>query len=1153
MVGLPTLALAALLGGGIGGEAHARAGYYSNHPDVRWNTLETEHFYFHWPESKRDKDHPHYFTTEFTVRNLAEIAEVSYPKVCETIGYWLDEKTHVVLYDQDRGWEGNGFAIAEWDWTGFAARWGSTFRQRGRMEFLTDVFVHEFAHIVSLKAYLPWSEGTTGFQVGGLVEDEEWFRRWGFEPPVHTNVDLGVNVLFSAHTPFWWAEGGAEFWSDKAGYNVWGTSRDAFLRATVLEDRVLDHDEWTTRIDKSGFDGERGYNHGYSFGLYLNERFGDDPMTKMAHISADHWHWSWDQVVAEATGIESETLHAEWKASLEEQYGKQKAEIEARGVVQGRELRLTEPGWEKNDAEWQELSKKKQDEKMDGKTAYQELPSYSPDGRYIAWFERGLNVREVKPEEWGALGGTYLDEEVKADAKKLKQFGKRTWGSDIFEYYRVAWSPDGSRFVGTGPEDLHSEFLMNQGLTFNADGYDWWQLVIGTMDPSGKTLDVELEAIPNTLRATEAAWSPDGETIVFARYGDGTHELWSIKPDGSEAKQLTHFGDGTQVQGLSFTKGGTHVLVSLFTQFQQDLWLMEVETGALSRITDTVEDETDPMVGVDGRYYFTSDLGGVFNVYSIDPWTGQVEQHTEILDGAYGVNQAPGGHILYTAITGHGFRIRAIPADQLKHDVVDYPGMCGTHPEGCTDDAGYLAWEPPSRFTDVRGDSTKYNPFKASIPLSGWPVLRSTGRRVEAGAGFFLGDYSEAHYIEGEATFGKDNFFYLSYWLDQFWPSIMLGYMRYTYKGTYGYGVDYDGVVETTDDITVVDVKFEQASDDVWAYFTTMPSWALWGGVGVDGSRYSFRDAGDGTNFVGYTEHAGVSVFMEWTPSSLFWYSGDDWINPRGGRRLYVDFAHRWTSLVDPEVAGAVYDDGALLERYAYNQLYASYTEYIPLGLGIWKRGTLQLDLEGGFIDRNVMSWDEFIAGGRHPYHWGSGTIGNNVQFSGYEGWSLTGETMLIGNASYRFPLARKLHYKLGPTYTDSIYLQVFGTIGNLWSYRVDGDSHLEGYSIVADDESTIRREQPFQDYASKNSPVGQPNYWLSDVGVELRVRSFIWNDWDWDSFVRLAYGLQSTAGYGDVNADLISSSVARDSASELSDEVEPPTLRIYAGLGTGW
>ena len=161
---------------------------------------------------------------------------------------------------------------------------------------------------------------------------------------------------------------------------------------------------------------------------------------------------------------------------------------------------------------------------------------------------------------------------------------------------------------------------------------------------------------------------------------------------------------------------------------------------------------------------------------------------------------------------------------------------------------------------------------------------------------------------------------------------------------------------------------------------------------------------------------------------------------------------------------------------------------------------------------------------------------------------------MVIANLSYRFPSLRNMNLKLGPTYTESMYLQLFGTVGNLWSYRVDGK-----FLISKVIQSLPMTHRPFDGrFPSKitpkqNSPSNQPNYFLSDIGVELRVRSFIWNDWDWDSFLRIAYGLQSTAGYGDVNADLRQSSVARDSASELSDEIEPPTLRIYAGLGTGW
>ena len=201
----------------LASQALAGGGFETNHPDVQWRTLETEHFAFHWPESKRPIDDPHWFTTSHTTAKLAEIAEAAYEPICSQLDYYPAEKTHVVIYDQNVGWEGNGFAMAELDWTGFSADWGPLFRQRGRLEFLSDVFVHEFAHIVSLKAYLPWSESSTGFELGGLSEDEEWLRRWGIKGTPNTNVDIGFSVISSAHTPFWWAEGGAEYWSYFAG------------------------------------------------------------------------------------------------------------------------------------------------------------------------------------------------------------------------------------------------------------------------------------------------------------------------------------------------------------------------------------------------------------------------------------------------------------------------------------------------------------------------------------------------------------------------------------------------------------------------------------------------------------------------------------------------------------------------------------------------------------------------------------------------------------------------------------------------------------------------------------------------------------------------------------------------------------------------
>ncbi len=1130
--------------------AWGAGGYEYNHADVAWRTLETEHFYIHWPESTLPQTDPHWFTTSFTAGQLARIAEEAYPKICEQFNHFLQEKTHVVVYDQDNGWEGNGFAIAEYDWTGFAARWGPVYRQRGRAEFLEDVFVHEFAHIVSLKAYLPWSEGSTGFQIGGLVEDEEWARRWGFKGKPRVNADIGFDLTMTAHAPFWWAEGGAEYWSDEAGTNDWGTSRDAFLRMTVLEDRVLTMDEWTTRLDKEGFSGERGYNYGYAFGRWLANAIGPEAMAKMAKVSSERWRARWEDVVAEATGHQLDELYATWRLDLKKHYDEQVNRIVHEGVVAGREVALVEPPWERDDEDWKALTKKERDEAMDGASAYQELSATSPDGQFFAWFDQGLNIRRIQPTEWGAIGGSYVGED---DKSLLKTWEKKTVQEGWVTPSRAAWSPDSRKILVVGPEDFTRDtaverFAMDNGLRVNLDGLNWSQLIRGQIVEGSKRLEVEWTPVPNTLRAVEAAWSPDGETIVFSRYGDGTHNLWSVGSDGSNPTPLTSFDDGTQIQGISFAPNGSGVLVSLFHAHQQDLWFFNLAERKLHRITNSPFVETDPIVGPDGLAWFASDVDGVYNVYTIEPSSGTVHKKTHLLGGAYGVDPSPDGHLFYTGFTGHGFRIHGVPNDQLLSLEVDYPGVC--RKEGCPEADAYLAKKPDG--VDAMAESRSYRSWEASMPLSGWPVLRTTDKNVEAGAAFFMGDYVEKHYLEGEVTLGKDNFVSLSYWNNQLWPALNLGYMRYSYKGHYGYGSDIDGIPETPE-LAVVDLKFEQASDDVWLYASYVASDALWMGIGVDGSRYAFRDTGDGGRWVPFTYHAGVGFFVEWSPWSD--YSGDQWINPRGGRRLYMDFNHRWTRLVDPEIAGAVYDDGQLLDRYRYNQVTASYTEYIPLTLwGLFEHGTLQLDLEGGWIDRNVMGWDEFMAGGRHPYHWGNGTIGNNVQFSGYEGASLTGETMAIANAAYRFPLARNLNLRAGPVYTESMYLQIFGTIGNLWSYRVEGDRHIEGYSVVPDRGSGgVRREMPFADYASKNSPPGQPNYVLSDIGAELRVRSFIWNDYDWDSFLRVAYGFDTVAGYGDVNADLIQSSLARDAATELSGETEEPTVRVYIGVGTGW
>ena len=59
--------------------------------------------------------------------------------------------------------------------------------------------------------------------------------------------------------------------------------------------------------------------------------------------------------------------------------------------------------------------------------------------------------------------------------------------------------------------------------------------------------------------------------------------------------------------------------------------------------------------------------------------------------------------------------------------------------------------------------------------------------------------------------------------------------------------------------------------------------------------------------------------------------------------------------------------------------------------------------------------------------------------------------------------------------------------------------------------------------------------------------------DVDWDSFVRVAYGFQSIRGYYDPNGDDITDTNQQTQGDSLSNEREPPSVRVYIGLGTGW
>jgi Tol biopolymer transport system component/DNA-binding winged helix-turn-helix (wHTH) protein len=103
--------------------------------------------------------------------------------------------------------------------------------------------------------------------------------------------------------------------------------------------------------------------------------------------------------------------------------------------------------------------------------------------------------------------------------------------------------------------------------------------------------------------STGIDWSPvlapDRKTLAFLSNRSGSEEVWLTSIQGGQARRLTHFG-GPEIQDLAWARDGRALAVSVPSDGQFDLYLVNVPTGAATRLFDTRQDERQPYFSADG-------------------------------------------------------------------------------------------------------------------------------------------------------------------------------------------------------------------------------------------------------------------------------------------------------------------------------------------------------------------------------------------------------------------------------------------------------------------------------------------------------------------------------------------------------------------------
>jgi Tol biopolymer transport system component len=203
------------------------------------------------------------------------------------------------------------------------------------------------------------------------------------------------------------------------------------------------------------------------------------------------------------------------------------------------------------------------------------------------------------------------------------------------------------------------------------------------ISPDGRALAIDLQGTIWTLPSSGGAarqvtdayndarhpsFSPDGRTIVFQGYRDGTYDIWGVAPDGSNQRQLTRgpfddrepawSHDGTRVafssdRGESISAGQPNAGISNY-----NIWVLDTRNNQLTQVTRDRGDDFMPTWSPDDREIaFISTRAGGQTIWAVTVANGAERRVS--MDGvrADAPSWGPGGQIVYHSTAGNGSQL----------------------------------------------------------------------------------------------------------------------------------------------------------------------------------------------------------------------------------------------------------------------------------------------------------------------------------------------------------------------------------------------------------------------------------------------------------------------------------------------------------------